>query len=234
MNRLRLIRDNLDRVHEQVADAAQARGRTAAPVTLVVVTKYVSAEVVQDLVQLGCRDLGESRPQQLWDKTALIKNSEVNWHMIGHLQRNKVQRTVPLVKLIHSLDSLRLMHTINSAAAAHHQQVHGLLEVNISGDETKHGWHPEELLPLLEKMNRFPHLSVRGMMAMASRTGGLDQARRDFVKLRDLRDRCQAQASNTMRLDHLSMGMSRDFTVAIEEGATIVRVGSAVFTGVTR
>jgi pyridoxal phosphate enzyme (YggS family) len=232
MNRQRLIADNLARIRGQIADAAEASGRTAADITLVAVTKYVGADFVQDLVECGCRDLGESRPQQLWEKTAAIDCADVRWHMIGHLQRNKVARTLPMVSMIHSLDSQRLMQAVNSAAEARRATSVGLLEINISGDESKHGWDPEELPALLARMNEFPHVTVDGLMAMASREGGLDRAQRDFAALRELRDSLQLRCPETVRLDQLSMGMSGDFTVAIRGGATIVRVGSALFEGV--
>jgi hypothetical protein len=184
------------------------------------------------LVAAGCRDLGESRSQELWSKAAELADLSINWHLIGHLQRNKVERTLPLVSLIHSADSVRLIAAINESAAAMWREVPVLLEVNVSGDRSKHGFGPDEIARLLPEIAAFDHVEVRGLMAMAGREGDLESARRDFARLRELRDRLRRELPAGMSLDELSMGMSGDFEAAIEEGATIVRVGSALFEGV--
>jgi pyridoxal phosphate enzyme (YggS family) len=186
-------------------------------------------EVIQSLVELGCRDLGESRPQALWERAAAFGGQSIEWHMIGHLQRNKVDRTVPLVSLFHSGDSLRLLQAIDVTAGSIGRCVPVLLEINISGDATKHGFAPAEVEHQLLEVAKLAHVEVRGLMGMASREGDLDQARREFASLRQLRDRLQAVAPSEIKLKELSMGMSGDFEVAIEEGATLVRVGSALF-----
>ncbi len=200
------------------------------------VTKTVDAKIAQMLVAAGCRDLGESRPQELWAKAAAIQDpspeNAVRWHMIGHLQRNKVRRTLPLVSLIHSVDSLRLLEEIDREAHTLQRPAAVLLEVNISGDHTKHGFRPNEVEPQLPEMARFEHVAIRGLMCMASREGDLPQARREFAALRELRDRLQRSAPPNIRLAELSMGMSGDYEIAIEEGATLVRVGSALFEGI--
>jgi pyridoxal phosphate enzyme (YggS family) len=201
-------------------------------VKLVAVTKYVHASVVRALVAAGCRELGESRPQELWAKSAELDDLSINWHLIGHLQRNKVERTLPLVSLVHSADSLRLIAAIDAAAAALGRDVPILLEVNISGDRSKHGFSPEEVSRVLPEVAGLARARVRGLMAMAGREGDVDSARRDFTRLRELRDRLLAELPAGMSLDELSMGMSGDFETAVEEGATIVRVGSALFEGV--
>lgn len=231
MSDLRLA-DNLSLVHSRIAAAAQRSGRQAADVKLVAVTKYVPIGTVRSLVALGCRDLGESRPQALWDKAASLAGEEIQWHLIGHLQRNKVERTLPLVSLVHSCDSLRLLRAIDSAAAQLKRIVPVLIEVNVSQDETKHGFSPEEVESQLESIAKLPHIAVRGLMCMASREGDLDQARREFAQLREIRERLRVAAPPSITLDELSMGMSGDYEVAIEEGATIVRVGSALFEGI--
>ena len=196
---------------------------------LVAVTKYVGPEEIRALVAAGCTDLGESRPQQLWDRAAELRDLPVRWHMIGHMQRNKVERTLPLVAMVHSLDSLRLAEAIDAAAGRLDRTVPVLLEVNISRDPAKHGFAPEEIGPLLPKLIELGHIEIRGLMCMAGLEGGGDEARRDFAGLRTLRDRLQASCPADVRLDELSMGMSGDYEIAIEEGATIVRIGSALF-----
>jgi PLP dependent protein len=223
---------NLGLVKSRIAEAAQRSGRSADEVKLVAVTKYVSVDVIRSLVSLGCRDLGESRPQALWEKAEFLAGEELRWHLIGHFQRNKVERTLPLASLVHSGDSIRLLRAIDAAAAARQRRVPLLIEVNVSGDATKHGFSPDEVESHLETIFGLPHLEVRGLMCMASREGDLDQARREFARMRELRDRLRSNVSQRIKLDELSMGMSGDFEVAIEEGATMVRVGSALFEGI--
>lgn len=225
------IADNLAEVRGRVERAARTSGRTAGDVTLVAATKYVGDDEVRALIAAGCRDFGESRPQQLWHKAAVIGDADVRWHLIGHLQSNKARRTLPHVWLMHSLDSLRLLECLDQEAAALGRPLRALLEVNISRDANKHGLTEEEVEPLLTNMGQYPYVTVAGLMAMAAGEGGGDAARRDFARLRRLRDRLQAVSPAGVRLDELSMGMSGDFEVAIEEGATLVRVGSALFEG---
>jgi len=225
---------NLDAVRDRIADAARRAGRSADDIRLVAVTKYVGPEVVRRLVAAGCNVLGEARPQQLWEKAEALEDLPIEWQMIGHLQRNKVRRTVPLVSMVQSADSRRLIAAIDEAAAERDRPMPLLLEVNISGDEAKHGFAPGDVEPLLEQLPGFRHVEVRGLMAMASFSGGLEAARRDFAALRELRDRLRRVCPEGVRLDELSMGMSNDFETAIEAGATIVRVGSALYEGIPR
>ncbi|MEN6405116.1 MAG: YggS family pyridoxal phosphate-dependent enzyme [Thermoguttaceae bacterium] len=220
------IADNVARVRSHIAEAAARAGRSPDEITLVAVTKYVSAETVRPLVAAGCLELGESRPQKLWDKAASLADLPIRWHMIGHLQRNKVPKTLPLVALIHSIDSPRLLAEIDEQAD---QPVRALLEVNISGEAAKHGFTPEALERFLPELANCRHVQIRGLMGMAALEGGPDHTRRDFAALRQLRDRLRPQCPPGVALDELSMGMSGDFEIAIEEGATLVRVGSALF-----
>lgn len=223
---------NLADVRERIALAAGRSGRAADAVRLVAVTKYVGAAEIRALLDAGCRDLGESRPQRLWTLAAELAETPIAWHLIGHLQRNKAARTVPLLAWLHAADSLRLLTALDEAAA---QRSAGplptLLEVNISGDPRKHGFEPREIDEALAAAATHGNLEIRGLMAMAGEAGNLDAARRDFAALRELRDRAAANCPAGVRLDELSMGMSGDYEAAIEEGATIVRVGSALFEG---
>jgi pyridoxal phosphate enzyme (YggS family) len=230
------VSENLERVRERIAAAAAASGRRADEITLVGVTKYVSAKEAAELAAAGCTDLGESRPQELWSKTASLREVAatfpIRWHLIGHLQRNKVRRTLPLVTLIHSVDSERLLAAIDEAAFdldASAVPVDVLLEVNTSGEAAKHGLAPDAVEPLLAAAPRYARVAIRGLMTMAALEGDETVAARNFASLRELRDRLKSVAPECVVLNELSMGMSGDFEVAIREGATIVRVGSLLW-----
>ncbi|MFP6621262.1 MAG: YggS family pyridoxal phosphate-dependent enzyme [Pirellulaceae bacterium] len=225
---------NLGSIQDRIAAAAQRSGRDAGDVSLVAVCKYVSSRLTAALVNAGCLAVGENRPQQLWDKREALAETPVQWHMIGNLQRNKVKRTIESLALLHSGDSLRLLSTVNDAAAAASLRLPVLLQVNISREPNKHGFASEEMALALPEVAAMEHLDVRGLMTMATLGGGSDQARGDFARLRELRDTLQAECPESISLDELSMGMSGDFEAAIEEGATLVRVGSALFEGISR
>ena len=225
-----VVRRNLAQVHDRIERAAAAAGRRAAEVRLVAVTKYASADVARELVTAGRCDLGESRPQELWRKAAELASLPVRWHLIGSLQRNKVARTLELAWLIHSLDRVSLAEAIEAQSPAE-RRVAVLLEINISGESSKHGAAPADAEALLLAAANCRHLEVRGLMTMASRDGDLVVARREFAALRALRDQLRRVAPPHVALDELSMGMSGDFEGAIAEGATIVRVGSALCEG---
>lgn len=227
------IRANLAEVRARIAAAAASAGRTAEEVRLVAVTKYVDAATTRLVVDAGCADLGESRPQQLWDKAAALADCEIRWHMIGHLQRNKIRRTIPLVHLLHAGDSLRLLEELHNerAATADAAPLSILLEVNVSGDAVKHGFAPRDVPGLLEALSKLPRLEIRGLMAMAGLEDDLATARRRFAEVRELRDSLRTTWAGRFPLDELSMGMSGDYEAAIAEGATLVRIGSALFDG---
>jgi len=227
------IQANLGEVRERIAAAAMAAGRKPDDVKLVAVTKYVDAATTRLLVDAGCRDLGEARPQKLWEKAAELADDDVRWHLIGHLQRNKIRRTLPLTYLFHAGDSLRLLAELDQEAgslAAGKSQV--LLEVNVSGDAAKHGFAPAELPQLADDLAKLAHLDIHGLMTMAGLEADVDAERRQFAELRELRDTLRRDWSGRFTLDALSMGMSGDFEAAIAEGATMVRVGSALFEGI--
>lgn len=228
--------ENLAAVRGRIAAAAARSGRRAEDVTLVAVTKYAGDQVARALVQRGALDLGESRPQELWKKAAALADlaKPPRWHLVGHLQRNKVERTVPLVSLVHSADSVRLLEALDNTARGIQRRVPVLLEVNVSGEAAKHGFAPAELSALRAMLDERAHLEVRGLMAMAGLEGDAADARREFAALRELRDRLRREWGNEYPLPELSMGMSGDYEIAIEEGATLVRVGSALFERVTR
>jgi pyridoxal phosphate enzyme (YggS family) len=226
------IAANLARVREQIAAAARRSGRAAAAVRLVAVTKYVDAELTRAVFNAGCRELGESRPQDLWAKAEALAAVNVQWHLIGHLQRNKIRRTLPYARLIHSVDSAATLAAIDRIASELQIVSQVLVEVNTSGDATKNGVAPGDLAALLASAEALAHVRIGGLMTMAALDGGSEVARRNFSALRELRDTFAKQCPANVSLAELSMGMSGDFEVAIEEGATIVRVGSALFEGI--
>lgn len=231
---INLVRDNLARVQERIAKAAYKAGRSESEIALVGVSKYVSETPTSALLQAGCRILGESRPQQLWQKGKEPALSEATWHLIGHLQRNKVEKTLPLVDLIHGVDSLRLMEAIDKSAGKQKLITKVLIEINCSGDEAKHGLTLDRLPKFLEESKRFEHLEIRGLMTMAAREGGTKIARENFAQLRRLREQIRDSMQNNELLPHLSMGMSSDFEEAILEGSTMIRVGSSLWEGIPR
>ncbi|MBX7167758.1 MAG: YggS family pyridoxal phosphate-dependent enzyme [Pirellulales bacterium] len=228
----RRLADNLARVRGAIDAAAARAGRPADAVQLVAVTKYVGPEIARALVEAGCIELGESRPQELWRKAEALADTAARWHLIGHLQTNKVRRTVPLVSLIHSVDTWRLIESLDAEAAALSARLRIFLEVNMAGEAAKHGFDPQNLPEVCRRLGEWANLDVRGLMTMGPLEGGAEAARRAFAGLRELAARLQPFCPDGTSLAELSMGMSGDFEVAIEEGATIVRVGSALFEGV--
>ncbi len=227
----RQLANNLADIRSRIERACERAGRPASSVTLVAVTKYVDAAITRKLARLGCLDLAESRPQQLWAKAEQLADMPIRWHLVGHLQRNKARRTVPLVHLLHSGDSERLLNELNQVAATAGRVLPVLLEVNVSGDASKHGFAPDEMESAFERLVELEHIALRGLMTMAAYERPGEAARKDFARLREIRDRLAERAPEGVRLDELSMGMSGDFEQAILEGATIVRIGSALFEG---
>ena len=228
----RQIEENYQSVKGRIEAACRRAGRNPASVMLVAVTKYAELEWVRALVDLGIVELGESRPQQLMARSQEL-SAPVHWHLIGHLQRNKVRAVLPLTELIHSADSLRLLEAIERIAAELDLQPRVLVEVNLTGEEAKHGFREDELESAWSDVLRFEHVRVEGLMTMAAYSDDPEAARPVFARLRALRDRLEraSPAGSRAALSHLSMGMTGDFEVAIEEGATIVRIGSALWEG---
>jgi pyridoxal phosphate enzyme (YggS family) len=227
---LQRLRERLAAVEQRIAAACERAGRARSEVTLVAVTKTVGVEVTACLPTLGVVDLGENRPQELWRKAATVPKA-IRWHMIGHLQRNKVERTLPLAHMIHAVDSMRLIEAIETQG----REVDVLLEVNASGEASKHGFAPYELLNsqmLHSQLSDLKHVRIQGLMTMAALQDP-EACRPTFRYLRNLRERLRSLVPPIHTLKHLSMGMSNDFEVAIEEGATIIRLGSVLFEGIT-
>lgn len=226
--------ENLAAVRGRIAAACLRAGRPEGEVRLIAVTKYVDAAVTRLAAECGCVDLGESRPQQLWDKAAALADvtPPIRWHLVGHLQRNKVRRTLPVVSLLHTLDSDRLLAALEAEAAAAGLTCDVLVEVNLSADAQRSGAAAADVPRLVAAVAGSTHLRLRGLMGMASHPDAPSaDARRDFARLRELRDRLVADVPPGS-LRELSMGMSGDLEAAILEGSTMVRVGSALFEGI--
>lgn len=219
---LESLRCNLSAVQAALTAACEAAGRPATAVRLVAVTKYAELEAVRGLYELGHRDFGESRPQQLVERARQMP-ADIRWHLIGHLQRNKVALVLPYVTLIHSVDSLRLLDQLDRDAAKLNRVPEVLLEVNVSGEASKDGFAPDEVKAAWPNIAARSHVRVTGLMTMAPQVEAVSNARPYFARLRMLRDELDAT------LPQLSMGMSGDYPAAILEGATLVRVGSALF-----
>lgn len=212
--------ENLVHVKQEIARSAQKVERTADSVKLVVVSKNHSASEIKELIKAGQVDFGENRAQELEEKATQVNG--VNWHFVGHLQTNKVKEVVQICDLIHSVDSLKLIRKIHSIAQEIDKVQKILLEVNVSGEETKYGFKPQELPPLLDTLKQLPFSNVRiaGLMTMAPLVDP-EKTRPVFKQLYNI--------AQELHLRELSMGMTNDYKVAIEEGSTIVRIGTAVF-----
>ena len=217
-------------VERRVEDACRRAGRSRSEVTIVCVTKFLSVEATRLLPDLGLENLGENRPQELHKKAAALSEKSVVWHQVGHLQRNKVELVLPIAALIHSVDSVRLLAAIEKEAAKRQQVVPVLLEVNASGEVSKHGFAPAEVSAVASAIEKMHFVQVNGLMTMAAPLDAQD-CRPTFAALRGLRDDLRKQVAPTHPCEDLSMGMTNDFEVAIEEGATYIRLGSIYFEG---
>jgi hypothetical protein len=217
-------------VRERIARAAARSGRSAEDVTLVAVSKTFPAEAVREAFAAGVRDFGENRVQEAEGKIAALaelRPQGLVWHLVGHLQSNKATKAVTLFDRVHSLDDIELGRRLDRAGAERGRPVPALVEVDLAGEATKHGVREPELMACLEALRGLASLRVEGLMVLPPYEEDAERVRPHFRTLRELRDR--ALAAGLLAGSHLSMGMSHDFEVAIEEGATLVRVGTAIF-----
>ncbi len=223
------VEDNLEKIYEKIANAARRAGRNSADVTLVAVTKTRSLPEIRAAHAAGIKNFGENRIQEAQEKVPFLRSEfTATWHMIGHLQRNKVKYAVEMFDMIHSVDSERLVREIDKRCAQAERVMPILLEVNVSGEESKYGLTPATVKQVVEVAVDLPHVELRGLMTMAPLVADTEEVRPVFQRLRELRDEL-AQQYATANWQHLSMGMTDDFEVAVEEGATIVRIGRAIF-----
>ena len=223
-----MLARNLQQVNTNIERACAAAGRTPDEVTLVAVSKTKPVSMLQEAYDAGARVFGENKVQEIMDKYDQLP-SDIQWHMIGHLQRNKVKYIIDKVAMIHSVDSLRLAQTIEQEAAKKDLVMPVLLEVNVAEEDTKFGLKVDEVLPLLEEISSFSHIQVKGLMTIAPFVENPEENRKVFRTLKKLSVDIGAKNINNVTMSVLSMGMTGDYQVAIEEGSTMVRVGTGIF-----
>ncbi|MHB8065460.1 MAG: YggS family pyridoxal phosphate-dependent enzyme [Ruminiclostridium sp.] len=222
------IKENLDNIYSRIKVAAEKSGRRAEDIKLIAVTKTVNVDIIKNVYDYGILDMGENRVQELLEKYDKLDRS-CKWHLIGHLQTNKVKYIIDKVEMIHSVDSLELAREINSRAAKLDKKIDILLQVNVSGEESKFGINPKEVDEFVKVISKFGNISLRGMMTIAPYTPNNESIRDVFKKLYKIYIDIKSEKIDNVCMDYLSMGMSNDFEVAIEEGANIVRIGTGIF-----
>ena len=223
-----MLADNLQQVHANIEKACALSGRKPDEVTLVAVSKTKPVSMLQEAYDAGARVFGENKVQEIMDKYDQLP-SDIKWHMIGHLQRNKVKYIIDKVAMIHSVDSLRLAQTIEQEAAKKDIVMPVLLEVNVAEEESKFGVKVDEVLPLLQEISEFSHIQVKGLMTIAPFVENPEENREVFRTLKKLSVDISAKNINNVTMSVLSMGMTGDYEVAVQEGSTMVRVGTGIF-----
>ena len=223
-----MLKENLKTVEERIQSACKKAGRKREEITLIAVSKTKPPHMLQEAYDLGVRIFGENKVQEIREKYEVLPK-DIDWHMIGHLQRNKVKYIIDKVALIHSVDSIRLAETIEKEAAKHNITANILIEVNVAKEESKFGLMPEELDELIDKIKDFNHIQVKGLMTIAPFVENPETNREIFRSLRKLSVDISNKNVDNVNVSILSMGMTNDYTVAVEEGATMVRVGTGIF-----
>lgn len=222
------IEENIEAVRKKIENACQRAGRTVDEVTLIAVSKTKPVEDIRIAYNTGIRDFGENKVQELSDKYPVLPE-DIRWHLIGHLQTNKVKYIVDHVTMIHSVDSVKLASQIEKEAVKKEVEVDILIEVNVADEDTKFGLKEEETAKVIKEISNFPHVHVKGLMTIAPYTNVPEENRIYFRKLRQLSEKIKALALPNVEMKELSMGMTGDYEVAIEEGSTFVRVGTGIF-----
>ncbi len=222
------IKENIKAVEEQITAACEKSGRERKNVTLIAVSKTKPVELLQEAYDCGCRDFGENKVQELVDKYEALPK-DIRWHMIGHLQRNKVKYIVGKVYMIHSVDSLRLAEEISKEAVKKHVEVPILIEVNVANEDTKFGTTCEEVLPLIREIAKLPNILIKGLMTIAPYVEDEEENRCYFQKLKKISVDIMEKNVDNVYMETLSMGMTGDYRTAVSEGATYVRVGTGIF-----
>lgn len=223
------IADNIRAVRQRIDDACRRAGRNPNEVTLIAVTKAFDSTRITEAVREGVCDIGENFVKELLQKREQVLDGNIRWHFIGHVQTNKVKSLVEVVHLIHSVDSYRVAQEVEKRASKVSRTVDVLLEINTTGEATKYGVPPEEAKALVKKIAPFEHVRIRGLMTIGPFSPDPEESRPCFRKLRELSESIAAQSIENVEMTHLSMGMTNDFEVAVEEGATLVRLGTALF-----
>lgn len=223
-----MIKENINYVEQVIDKACVESGRLRSDVTLIAVSKTKPVEMLQEAYEAGCRDFGENKVQELLDKYEVMPK-DIKWHMIGHLQRNKVKYIVDKVYLIHSVDSLRLAEEISKEAVKKNVNVNILIEVNAAGEETKFGTTTEEAKQLVREVAKLPNVYIKGLMTIAPMVYEAEENRQFFKQLKKLSVDITTENIDNVSMEVLSMGMTGDYSVAVTEGATLVRVGTGIF-----
>lgn len=223
-----MIKENLTEVDARITNACQRSGRDRSEVTLISVSKTKPVEMLQKAYDFGSRDFGENKPQEIKEKYPQLPN-DIRWHMIGHLQRNKIKYIIDKVCMIHSVDSLRLAEAIDDEAKKHGLVMPILIEVNVAEEESKFGVHLDEAEALIRQISKLSNIQVQGLMTIAPFTENAEDNRIYFRKLRNLYVDIKDKNIDNVNMCNLSMGMTGDYEVAVEEGATMVRVGTGIF-----
>ena len=222
------IKDSIHDVSQRIIAACERAGRKPEEVTLIAVSKTMPVEAIREAMACGIVEFGENRPQELRDKQAVI-TEPLHWHMIGSLQTNKLKYVIGKTILIHSVDSYALAQAIEEASAKKELVTDVLLEINIAGEASKHGIAPEETEELIRRISVLPHIKIRGLMTVAPYTENAEENRVYFKKMKQLMVDINSKNIDNVYMDMLSMGMTGDYEVAVEEGATLVRVGTGIF-----
>lgn len=223
------IRENIESIRKRIADAAVRVGRDADDIKLISVTKTVDVDKVEEAIAAGALDAGENKPQELARKYEVL-GDKIRWHQIGSLQTNKVKYIIDKVCMIHSLDRKGLAEEIDKRANKAGRVIDCLVQVNISGEESKHGMSREEVEPFVRLVaDKYPNIKIKGLMTMAPFDAEKDEIRKVFRDLKELSDEINNMNIENVEMKELSMGMTNDFEIAVEEGATMVRVGTAIF-----
>ena len=223
-----MLSDNLHEVQENIRKACERSGRNPEDVTLIAVSKTKPVSDIEQIYAAGIREFGENKVQEMNDKQKVLPG-DINWHMIGHLQRNKVKYIVDNVAMIHSVDSVRLAEEISKEAVKKNVAVDILVEVNVAKEESKFGLYTEDVRQFVEQISKLPGINIKGLMTSAPFVDNPEDNRQYFKKLKDLSVDINAKNIDNVHMDFLSMGMTNDYVVAVEEGATHVRVGTAIF-----
>ena len=223
-----MIKDNLDIAKHNIVEACKRAGRDASEVTLIAVSKTKPVCMLQEAYDAGVREFGENKVQEIMDKYDKLP-SDIHWHMIGHLQRNKVKYIIDKVEMIHSVDSLRLAETISSEAVKHGVTMKILIEVNVADEETKYGISLGEAADMVDKIMKLPGIIVKGFMTVAPNSKNSEENRKFFRDLHKIAVDIKNKNIDNKGIDVLSMGMTNDYEIAIEEGSTMVRIGTGIF-----
>lgn len=223
-----MVKENLQEIEKKIEEACRRAGRDRSEVTLIAVSKTKPVSMLQEAYSAGIREFGENKVQEMMDKYDVLPD-DIHWHMIGHLQRNKVKYLMGKAALIHSVDSLRLAEEISAQSVRHQVVTDILIEVNIAGEETKFGTDREEAISLVEEASRLPGIHICGLMTIAPFVENPEDNRTYFRQIRELSVDIAAKKIDNVDMRILSMGMTGDYEVAIEEGATMVRVGTGIF-----